>query len=108
MLNIRYFHIFIISLYIITNIYIVKIKKYYLVIYTIFVTTKYNSSRYLIQNIILRRLKYLKSSSCNSILFTDEKSHFYSGIETFSIPKYIIPYNQSEKMTMVHQCLDIL
>lgn len=74
--------------FILSQIIIFNNKKYYLIIYTVFVNQ--NNSRILIQNIVMRRLIYLKSESCNSVIFMDGASHSYRGIKILSIPKYII------------------
>lgn len=72
-------------------------KKYFLILYTVFVNVNINTSRYKIQSIIIRRLIYLKSHNRNSIIFMDGNTNYYRGLKIVSIPKYIILYTYKQK-----------
>lgn len=65
-----------------------KQNKYILIIYTVFLNTNINTSRYIIQNIVTNRLKLMNKLLCKSVVFMEHGNLIYRNQTTFPIPAY--------------------
>lgn len=64
-----------------------KNKKYFVVIYTVFITTNNLTTRYLIQKLVSYRLIYFNKYNCKSIIFMDNYNKLYHNLLVIRIPK---------------------